>query len=219
VIAIKWFILNISLLMAVQNFSQSVEKLKYMSFNFKEQPLSSVLEEIRVKAEVNFVYPDNLINEYKVTAKLDNGTVEGAISKVLSGLQISYKTFPPNSYVLFKYKKPVEKKFKAVVLKEEIYVNDTTDVLTEPKLISNLNLVYPLTAIEQHVEGNVKINLFVNKEGNVSKTQIEQTSGSATLDSAVIDYTRDLKFIPAQVEGKPINIWISMLFKYFFEKQ
>jgi len=218
VIVIKWIVLNIALFVAAQNFAQSLEKSEYVSLNFREQPLSSVLEEIRTQAGVNFVYNDKLINDLKITFKYDNGSVENAIKKILNGFDISYKEFPKNSYVLFKDKKPVEKHFRAVVVKEDKLEIDTSSVvLTEPKLISKIILTYPSDAIKHNLEGKVLIRILVTKEGDVGKTCVESSSGSSILDSAAIDYTHSLKFIPAKAEGKPRNIWLSMLFKYFLE--
>jgi TonB family protein len=219
VIVIKWIALNIALLVVAQCYSQTIEKSKSLSLNFKEQSLSSVLEEIRSQASVNFVYNDKLVSDVKVTIKLDSGSIEYAIKKILDGSDISYKEFPPNSYVLYKDKKPVEKHFRAVILNKNVVEMDTARILIEPKLISKINLTYPTDAIKHNLEGKVLIKILINREGDVSRTNLEQTSGSTILDSAAIDYTHSLKFIPAKADGKPIHIWISMLFKYFLDNK
>ena len=216
---IKILVLNIVLLWAVQNYSQPVEKTKAVTLNYNRQPLSSVLEDIQTQSGVNFVYRDKLVDGLKVTCQIEDKSVEGAIKKILSGFDISYKVFPKDSYVLFKEKKPAEKRFRAVLVRENSPYRDTVKALIEPKLISKNSLVYPQEAIQYNIEGKVKVDILVNKDGNAYRVQIVQSSGSAILDSTAIEYARNLKFIPAQVEGKPRNIWVAMLFKYFLENK
>ena len=187
--------------------------------NFTGQSLSSVLDEIRNQTGANFVYKDNLVEGLKVNGRVTGGSVENLIDKVLGEFNISYKKFPNHSYVLYKRKIPIEKHYRAVIENDYTSATHDTSVLIEPKLISNSTLTYPPDAIKNNIEGKVKINLLINRDGNVCKTVLEQSSGSAILDSAAIEYSYQLKFVPAKVEGQPRNIWVVMLFKYYLEKR
>ncbi len=81
--------------------SQSFNE-KNISLNCNEQSLRSVLEDIRIQAGVNFIYQDNLVDNKKVTCRINNYQVKDAVKKVLSGLNISYKKFGEKAFVLFK---------------------------------------------------------------------------------------------------------------------
>ena len=126
--------------------------------------------------------------------------------------------FGGNSYVLFKEKKLRENHYKAVVISQNMPNVDTTHVIIQPKVISKIDPVYPPEAIKNEIEGKVTINIYVTKEGNVSKATVKFSSGSAILDSAAIDYSYNLKFSPAQYDSLPKSTWISMIYKYFFVK-
>ena len=93
-----------------------------------------------------------------------------------------------------------------------------TDNLSRPVLISDISPVYPLEALKDRIEGKVVVKFFINKDGKVSEISVESTSGSKILDSAAINYVQMLKFIPAQTNGKPHNVWMIMSFQYLFQR-
>ncbi len=216
--AVKLIVIHIAILLTVQSFAQTIDSPKIVSMDFNGQPLSDVLGEIQSRTGVSFVYNDKLIDGIKVTCRFEGGPVENAIKRILNEFDISYKVFPKDSYVLFKEKRPAPKHFMAVIVKEDPPIRYEDGILIGPKLITKNNLVYPAEAIKLNIEGNVKLNLFVAKDGSVCKTLLEQSSGSAILDSAAVEYAYKLKFIPAQVEDQPRNIWVGMLFKYFLQR-
>ena len=218
-VIIKILLINIVLILTVRVFSQTIDNSKNLSKNYTGQSLSSVLDDIRNQTGVNFVYQDNLVEGLIVNRRVTCRSVENLIDKILESFNISYKKFPNNSYVLYKRKIPIEKHFRAVIENDYSSVTRDTSVLIEPKLISNNTLVYPPEAIKNSIEGKVKLNLLINKDGNVCRTELEQSSGSAILDSAAIEYSYQLKFIPAKVEGQPRNIWVAMHFKYYLENR
>jgi TonB family protein len=219
VFIIKWLMLNIVLATTlIFGHFQVHEKLNYISVNYKEKSLISVLEDLKIKMGVNFIYVDKLVKDIKITCKVDKGTLNGVVAKIMNASGITFKKFSPNSYVLFKGKKPLEKRFRAVLVKKDLAEKDTTSLFVEPRLISQINLVYPSEAIKHNLEGKVLIKILINEVGNVVRSDIEETSGSLILDSATVNYTNALKYQPAFAEGKPIHIWVSMLFKYFLEK-
>lgn len=188
---------------------------KNVSLECQDQPLRSVLENIRIKTGVNFIFQDNLIDNVKVSCRIENNTVKNALKKILTGLEISYKEFGEKSFVLFKEKK-VEKKtsYKAIILNENTPEIDTVVTFEKPQMISNLSPVYPEEAAKNNIEGIVRLKFLVNKEGEVNKILIQQSSGSKILDSAATDYINKLEFIPAKSNGVARSVWMSMVLKY-----
>jgi TonB family protein len=193
-------------------------KSKFSS-KFSEQPLKLVLEYFEEKYNVKFIYSDNLIEDKLITIELQNVTLETALNKILFGSKLSYKIFNEKNIVLFRNIKKVQKTavLKPVVVQKNIPERDTV-VMQKPILITEQKMFYPEEAIKGNIEGNVTLSFLVDANGKVQKIIVSQSSGSDILDSATVNYTRGLKFIPAKVNGVPRKLWISKRFEFFFVK-
>ncbi len=75
-------------------------------------------------------------------------------------------------------------------------------------------VVYPKEAKEAGIEGKVFLQVFIDEEGNVIKTEVLKGAGSG-LDEAAIDAVTKTKFTPAKHKGKFIKskIAIPIVFK------
>lgn len=200
-------------------WSQPDDLKSKLSFQFSEQPLKLVLEYFEEKFDVKFIYSDNLIEHKLITVELQNVTLETALNKILFGSQISYKIFNEKNIVLYRNIKKVQKTavLKPVVVQKNIPERDTV-VMQKPILITEQKMFYPEEAIKGNIEGNVTLSFLVDANGKVQKIIVSQSSGSDILDSATVNYTRGLKFIPAKVNGIPRKLWISKRFEFFFIK-
>jgi TonB family protein len=65
---------------------------------------------------------------------------------------------------------------------------------------------YPPTLLEQGIEGQVLLRLYVDAEGRVipDSTRIEESSGYPALDSAALVGSPELQFSPALHQGRAI---------------
>lgn len=65
---------------------------------------------------------------------------------------------------------------------------------------------YPRTLYEQRVEGTVVLRLFVDDTGAIvsDSTQIAEASGYPALDSAALAGVTEMRFAPAQRDGRPV---------------
>ena len=187
-----------------------------VTLNFYDQPLRSILEDIERKTDINFVFQDGLVDSKKITFHIENLEVRDAIIKLFCKQKISYKIIQSDCFVLYDKKVPENKENVKVVLNKFEPENDTSTVISEPKIISSNILKYPSEAVKDKKEGKVILKVFVNKDGWVHKAFIEESSGCSVFDSSAIAYASSLRFIPAKVNGFPINFWISILFNYFF---
>ena len=194
--------------------TRSIDKSVIVSLDCHDQSLRSVLESVRVKTGVNFIFKDNLIDDIKITSTINNSTVKNAINKILTGLDISYKEFGKNSFVLFKEKKIKKTSYKAIIVNQNTSDADTVVSFVNPQMISEITPVYPIEASKNNIEGKVKVKFLINREGEVNKVLIQQSSGSDILDSAALDYINRLKFIPAKTNGIPRSVWMSIVLKY-----
>jgi TonB family protein len=75
---------------------------------------------------------------------------------------------------------------------------------------------YPPALYERKVQGNVTLYLHIDKDGQVrpDSTRIEESSGYAALDSAAVQGSQELRFVPAKLRGEPIGV--SILFPVYF---
>ena len=193
--------------------SQSISG-RNISLICNNEPLRTVLDEIRIQAGVNFIYQDDLIDNKNITCHIKNDYAKDAVRKVLSGSNISYKIFGEKVFVLFKEKKPVKISYKAIVVDQDASISNRIVSFTKPEIIYGDKPVYPAEAVKNNIEGKVKVRFLISKEGNVDRTIIEITSGSEILDSAAIDYINKLKFTPAKENGMTRSIWMSMVLRY-----
>jgi TonB family protein len=179
-----------------------------------ERPLRAVLEDIRTQTGVNFVYQDKLVEDVKVSCKISDAPAEAAVKKILSGKEVAYKNFGENSIVLFKGKKTEQKHFSAFIINENVPESSTPSVFNAPVMITKMKPAYPAMAVKYKMEGNVTVKLLITSEGNVSNAVVSRSSGFPILDSASVDYSRKLFFIPAKTNGKPQSIWMTLVLKY-----
>ncbi len=194
--------------------NRNIDENKKISLNCQELPLRSVLEDIRIKTGVNFIFQDNLIDNVIVSCQIENSQVKDAVKKILAGSDISFKEFGEKSFVLFKEKKIIKKtSYKAIIVNENSSNIDTVSFV-KPQMISKISPIYPEEAAKNNIEGKVKVRFLVDKEGGVYKILIQQSSGSEILDSAALNYINKLKFIPAKINGNPRSIWMSIVLKY-----
>lgn len=210
----KWIILSIVILFSLNTFAQTQDKR--ISLECNKQPLRSVLDEIKTKSGINFIYNDDFIKDINISCRIKNSLPENAVKKILYGNNLTYRKFNSDYFVILKEQKVKEEDFKPVVLKEDIPIE--TGNLSGPVLISDISPVYPLEALKDRIEGKVAVKFFINKDGKVSEISVESTSGSRILDSAATNYVQMLKFIPAQANGKPHNVWMTMSFQYLFQR-
>jgi protein TonB len=75
---------------------------------------------------------------------------------------------------------------------------------------------YPPALYERKVQGNVTLYLHIDRDGAVrpDSTRIEESSGYAALDSAAVQGSQELRFVPAKLRGEPMGV--SILFPVYF---
>ena len=75
---------------------------------------------------------------------------------------------------------------------------------------------YPPALYERKAQGNVTLYLHIDRDGAVrpDSTRIEESSGYPALDSAAVQGSLELRFVPAKLRGEPMGV--SILFPVFF---
>lgn len=214
VIGICSIIIAVSIISA-DTYAQGIRGSNKINLVCNNQALRSVLDEIRIQAGINIIYDDKLIDDLTVSCRIENSTVDNSIKNILSEFNIGYKVFGTNTFVLFKKEKSEIKSYSTTILEQQpVFVPDTNVVIIEPIKISRSVPIYPPEAVKNKIEGKVTVKFFINANGDVTKSLVDKTSGYEILDSAAVDYTSGLKFIPAKAHNKPISIWFSLVFEY-----
>lgn len=198
----------------------SFNLLPQESLSYKDESLVSVLNDIEKKSGIKFIYKDELIRDKKITLTIKKDNIEKILKDILNNSDISYKIFNEKSIVLFKDDKEFkDKNYTPVVINDDFIIKDSSVTIIKPVLLTKELPAYPREAIEKNIEGKVALKFLIDKEGNVILPRLETTSGSPILDSAAINYVEQLKYIPANANGEPKNIWMHMKFNYYFENQ
>jgi len=209
------FLLAVVSGISIETYTQKKKVDDNINLVCKNESLRSVLDKIRKQGDVNIVFNDNLIDDLKVTCKIESSTIESSIKKVLKDLGIDYRKFSTNEYVLFKKVEPAVSLYSAKILEQQpVFKIDTNVVIVKPIKISESVPIYPPKAERDKIEGRVVVKLFINEEGNVENSLIDSSSGFNILDSAAVDYSTGLKFIPAKANDKPVPIWLTIAYLY-----
>lgn len=210
---IKWFFLFLAVLSTIQLHPQTVNRGNEIVLNSTQLPLRTVLENISTQTGINFIYNDSLVDNTIINCSIKSSVVEEILNRILSRHELSYKTFD-NNIVLYKERKGPKEFYNATIVSASQSSIDTIQSIIKPTIISKNKLYYPEEAVRSQVEGKVIVKLFIDGQGDVKRSLILRSSGFSVLDSASIDYSRVLKFLPAEANGKPKEIWMTMEFRY-----
>jgi TonB family protein len=105
-----------------------------------------------------------------------------------------------------------------------LFVACGTGRFRSPKVISEMQLEYPLTAQMQRIEGDVLVGVFVGKDGKSQQTKLLESSGHTELDEAALVFAEKINFEPASIDEKPVGSWTKLILRYrldkvYFEKE
>ncbi|HKJ92867.1 MAG TPA: energy transducer TonB [Longimicrobiales bacterium] len=73
-----------------------------------------------------------------------------------------------------------------------------------------LQRFYPPLLRDAGVSGTVQMWFFINKDGQVVKTQVNKSSGYEAFDEAAKKVAALMKFTPAQNRDKKVSVWVSI---------
>jgi protein TonB len=102
--------------------------------------------------------------------------------------------------------------------KQEINIDDGPPpdfvaVEKEPIPIKSPAPRYPDIAQRAGLEGTVYVKLWVDREGKVKKAVVLK-SDAEVFNEAAIEAGKQWVFTPAQQQGKPVQVWVAVPFKF-----
>lgn len=86
-----------------------------------------------------------------------------------------------------------------------------------PRILNKeLPFRYPAALYARRVQGNVTLRLFIDRDGRVhpESTQVFESSGYGSFDSAAVRGSEELRFVPAKKSGEPMAV--TTLFPVYF---
>lgn len=78
---------------------------------------------------------------------------------------------------------------------------------------------YPRSALIKEAEGIVTLSYLIGPDGSVLESKVLRSSGNADLDEAARGSLEKCKFNPAIVDGKPVEAWTKMQYKWTLTPQ
>jgi protein TonB len=83
----------------------------------------------------------------------------------------------------------------------------------EPFPIKKIDPVYPEIARKANLEGQVWVRIWVDKEGKVRRAELLK-SESEIFNQPALEAVRQWLFSPALQQGKPVDVWVALCFRF-----
>jgi TonB family protein len=90
---------------------------------------------------------------------------------------------------------------------------DFIDVDTQPAVIVSKDPVYPALALKAGMEGKVWVKIWVDKSG-MPRDVVVLKSDAAVFNGSAMEAARQFRFTPARIKGKPVDVWVSVPFRF-----
>jgi len=83
----------------------------------------------------------------------------------------------------------------------------------EPVVIKKVEPLYPALAMKAGMEGKVWVKVWVDSQGKAREVVILK-SDADVFNGPAVEAARQFLFEPAQIKGKPVDVWVSIPFKF-----
>jgi protein TonB len=87
------------------------------------------------------------------------------------------------------------------------------EVEVPPEITTRTNPVYPEDALKQGLNGTVWVKIWVDKSGKPRAVAAVKSTNEIFNQSA-LDAARQWQFSPARLHDKPVDVWVTIPFKY-----
>jgi len=94
------------------------------------------------------------------------------------------------------------------VAHEDAYVEEL------PVCVTRVAPDYPALAREADISGRVVTHVLIGADGRVHEVRVDQQHSVPMLDNAATQAARELVFIPALVNGRPVAVWVAVPFNF-----
>jgi TonB family protein len=84
------------------------------------------------------------------------------------------------------------------------------DIRNRTEVVRALERAYPPLLRDAGIGGTAQVWFFIDEEGEVQKTQLNESTGHQALDQAALEVARAFRFTAARNREKPVPVWISL---------
>jgi len=87
------------------------------------------------------------------------------------------------------------------------------DVTTKARLLSKPEPMYTETARQQQIVGTVVLRCVFASDGTIKHILVVQAVPGGLTERAIAA-ARKIKFVPAQIDGKPVSMWMQLEYNF-----
>ena len=87
--------------------------------------------------------------------------------------------------------------------------------VTAPRLIVQVNPKYTTSAVAQHIQGTVEMELVVTREGRPSQIRIVRSLDPGGLDEEAVAAVTEWRFEPGRLGGAPVDVFVVVLLDFW----
>jgi TonB family protein len=216
-------LLFLVLLMSVRSQAQDVD-----SDNMADNEMGKVGLKVESNHSLNFpeIYEINIANFTKAKILCD------AIARVAPSINAekmeftipqgsiveTYKYFPKDASWAVKYNDKWCFVSATSIITVQEKIQESAEPLYDepPKMLSEIQFIYPPDARKKGISGTVIVKILVSKTGSVSEAEI--INSIPGLNEAAIKAITKLKFKPAKFKGKLVDAWIRIPINFEYDK-
>ncbi len=206
------FLLICGIILYSKLIAQDYPDKKLITLTEQGSYLRDVIDKITSQTNVFFIYDDFLVENKKISCDFKAEPITKIMGEIVKQTNLSFKSINNNTFVLYKNNEEI---YENIISSNKISNGVRRNSIISPpeRKVSQLP-DYPTLAKQKNIEGNVKINLLINKSGKVEKVRLLKSSGHEILDKAAIDYSKEIFFEPAKKGDTSISTWYPMDFNY-----
>jgi TonB family protein len=78
--------------------------------------------------------------------------------------------------------------------------------VTAPRVLSQVTPHYTSGALEERIQGSVRLEIVVTREGRVGDVRVLQSLDARGLDDEAIKAVREWRFAPGRLSGQPVDV-------------
>lgn len=90
-------------------------------------------------------------------------------------------------------------------------------ISSPPQLIDSFKPQYPREARDRNIEGAVRVEILIDRQGNVRDAKVIQGLGFGT-EEAALEAARRLRFKPAEASGQAVAVRIQFIINFELER-
>lgn len=94
--------------------------------------------------------------------------------------------------------------FGIPVAQAETYFK-AADLDVRAEALNEARIIYPNEAVRARMTGQMKVEIYINREGRIDAVEIIEANPPGVFDQAVLDAIRQIAFSPAQRGGLAVN--------------